>query len=231
MTAKSGSLPVYAILLAGGEGRRYSSGKNLKQFVKTKGKPLFLWALETYLKMPEVQKIAIVFPEKEHEHIKFLKKIPPERIDILFAKEDRHASIAYALGTFPKKGLVVIQDGISPLTKAPLIRETLLSAKKYGAATAFIPAIYRVFTRKENFIEKVLERQELGYTVSPQAFRIAVLQKALDAGKKAHVKDRAMVDLVRRIGKKVALVASNPENIKLTYPHDALTIEALLRKN
>ncbi|MDD5050883.1 MAG: 2-C-methyl-D-erythritol 4-phosphate cytidylyltransferase [Candidatus Pacebacteria bacterium] len=221
----------YAILLAGGEGKRYRVGKVRKEFVSFLGKPLFLWSLETLLALPEIEKIVVVFPEGSEKYERLVSKhIASGRVSIFCALKNRHESIRGALLTLPPRGMVVVQDGISPLTSLALIRETLKEARRVGAATASISAIYRVFAQKGQYIDKVLERSRLAYTVSPQAFSIPLLHKGLEWAKKKGVTDRAMVELIRKIGKSVGLVRSPEENIKLTFPHDALTIEALLRK-
>jgi 2-C-methyl-D-erythritol 4-phosphate cytidylyltransferase len=79
----------------------------------------------------------------------------------------------------------------------------------------------------DRLVTATLDRSRLWAIQTPQAFRRAVLERALDcdAATLARATDDAW--LVEQAGGTVRIVESTPENFKVTTPHD-LKVAALL---
>ena len=80
----------------------------------------------------------------------------------------------------------------------------------------------------DGIVVRTLERDRLWAIQTPQAFRAAVLHRALEAG--ADVLAQATDDawLVERAGGTVRVVESSPANFKVTTPHDLRVADSLL---
>ena len=97
------------------------------------------------------------------------------------------------------------------------------------AAIAAIPVtdtIKRV--RADGAVHETLERNELWAVQTPQVFRRAALERALDvpAAELARATDDAW--LIERAGGKVIVVRAGGENLKVTTPLDLEVAELLL---
>lgn len=92
---------VYALVLAAGSGRRIKSSSIPKQYIKIKEKPLFIYCLEKFLDINEIDKIFLVInQEYEPITIKYINdwlKEQAHKIEIVYGGNSRNGSIARAL--------------------------------------------------------------------------------------------------------------------------------------
>lgn len=226
------SKTVSAIILSGGEGARLRQYGIPKQFIEVAGIPLFIHCMTTYESLDEIDEIVLVINEKfaeryekvlEQHHFKKLSALVP-------GGKFRHVSIQNGLAKVKHNGVVVIQNGVNPTTPENIIKQYIETAWQHGAVSAYVPAFHTVFEGDNGEIEKVLERKRLGYTCDPQAFRVGVLQEALSSGLQDAHNDLPTIDLVRRLGRIVKLVASDEANLKVSTEIDLFTTEIILSK-
>ena len=132
-----------------------------------------------------------------------------------------------AIGTAAE--LVAIQDGARPCTSEEVIRATISAAAETGAAVA---AQRVTDTIKESgdgrIIDRTVDRARLWAVQTPQAFRTAVIRRALEEVRALGMlvtDDTAACEL---IGQPVRLVESRVPNPKVTYPGDLPYVRSLL---
>jgi 2-C-methyl-D-erythritol 4-phosphate cytidylyltransferase len=127
---------------------------------------------------------------------------------------------------------VIVHDAARPLLTPELVRETLaaleLDADAAGAIAAapVTDTIKRVDQR--GAVVETLERGQLWAVQTPQVFRRAALERALDVSEQllAGATDDAW--LVERAGGRVIVVHAATQNIKVTSPHDLQAAERAL---
>jgi 2-C-methyl-D-erythritol 4-phosphate cytidylyltransferase len=140
----------------------------------------------------------------------------------------RSESVRRALAVAPPGEAVVVHDAARPLVRPHHFEETLAAL---GDADAAIVAARVPDTTKEAgedlLVTATLDRSRLWAIQTPQAFRRAVLERALecDPATLARATDDAW--LVEQAGGTVRIVESTPENFKVTTPHD-LKVAGLL---
>jgi 2-C-methyl-D-erythritol 4-phosphate cytidylyltransferase len=220
---------VTAVLLTGGEGRRFKDAELPKQFIEICGNPLFIYSIDTYESIAEVDEICLVI-NNDYKHIyeNLLRRYSFNKLGPLVKGGlFRQQSVRNALELITHDGLVVIQNGVNPMTPAHLIKGCIREAYMTGAATAYVPASHTVFEMNDQTVQHVLDRNVLGYTCDPQAYRVDVIKKALLRSKDEN-KDIPTVDLVKRIGHPVGIVRSDETNIKLTTNADLSIIRNLI---
>jgi 2-C-methyl-D-erythritol 4-phosphate cytidylyltransferase len=147
--------------------------------------------------------------------------------------KERQDSVWNGLQALAKETEVVaIQDGARPCTSEALIRETLDWARQTGAAVA---AQRVTDTIKESEDGKVIacnvDRSKLWSVQTPQAFRVNVIRRAIEAARERGLHltdDTAACEL---IGQAVRLVEGKEPNPKVTLPADIPYIAMLLRAN
>jgi 2-C-methyl-D-erythritol 4-phosphate cytidylyltransferase len=81
----------------------------------------------------------------------------------------------------------------------------------------------------DGVVQSTLDRSELWAVQTPQVFRRAALEGALEAGAQLLRTATDDASLVEAQGGTVRVVASQSENFKVTTPHDLRLAELLLR--
>ena len=128
--------------------------------------------------------------------------------------------------------LVLIHDGARPFLSQSLVKKTVSSTLKYGAA---VPALQPVETQKEmdssSKITRHLKRSSLAAVQTPQGF---LFPEILDCHKKAFKDQKAAAGRKAKpqtftddteiwdnySDKKTRVIPGEPQNIKITYPKD-----------
>jgi len=146
--------------------------------------------------------------------------------------EHRSQSVLAALNA-AEGDPVIVHDAARPLVTAEVFRAALDELEQYGC-DAVIAAAPVTDTIKEvsgdGVVTRTLERRSLWAVQTPQVFRRAALERALS--EPADVLAMATDDawLVERAGGTVRVIASPPENLKVTTPGDLQVAELALRE-
>jgi 2-C-methyl-D-erythritol 4-phosphate cytidylyltransferase len=206
-----------ALLVAAGSGERLGSDRP-KAFVVLAGRPMLEWSVDA-LRAAGIDKIVVAIPAGE---------AAPEGCIGVEGGATRSDSVRHALAAAPPDDAVIVHDAARPLVRPPHFADALAAL---GDADAAIVAARVPDTVKEagddRLVTATLDRSRLWAIQTPQAFRRAVLERALDcdAATLARATDDAW--LVEQAGGTVRIVESTPENFKVTTPHD-LKVAGLL---
>jgi 2-C-methyl-D-erythritol 4-phosphate cytidylyltransferase len=126
-------------------------------------------------------------------------------------------------------GDIVVHDAARPLVSPDVFALVLDALSEADCAVAAAPMTDTVKEAVDGRVVATLDRSRLWAIQTPQAFRRAALEAALalDLAIVAAATDDA--SLVERAGGTVRVVASSPENFKVTTPHDLRVADMLLR--
>lgn len=146
----------------------------------------------------------------------------------------RSESVARALeaaGPGDPGDMIVVHDAARPLASAELVRaalDTLAGTDDLDAAIAAAPVIDTIKRANDDIVVETLDRSALWAVQTPQVFRRAALERALDVP--TEILARATDDawLVERLGGRVAIVPAGSENLKITTPLDLSLAELLI---
>ena len=140
----------------------------------------------------------------------------------------RSESVRAGLAAVPATaGIVVVHDAARPLA-SPALFAAVVAAVRAGADGA-VPGLPVVDTLKRVDGERVVEtvpRQTLVAVQTPQAFRAGALRAA-------HAADADATDdaaLVEAAGGTVVVVPGEPDNLKVTTPHDLARAAFLIQE-
>jgi 2-C-methyl-D-erythritol 4-phosphate cytidylyltransferase len=237
---------VLALILAAGRGERLGAAEP-KALAELAGRPLYSWSLEVLRRVPAIERIVLALPpgvaapaelaDAEDANLaegsSFAERPTlPETIAIQGGAV-RSETVRLALAAAPpaQEELVLVHDAARPLLTVALA-ETVIAAVRDGdldgaiAASPVTDTIKRVGS--DRVIDETLQRSELWAVQTPQVFRRAALERALDVP--AEVLAQATDDawLVERSGGRVAVVEAPRENLKITTPFDLRLAELLL---
>ena len=221
----------YAIIPAAGSGRRFGGQK---QFQLLGGKPLFLYATETFLSSPLIAGICLTVPEDDISSVKALTKgISNKEILVVAGGRERQDSVRNGLEALPACDIVVVHDGVRPLVTKEVIERTIkgvTDSAEFGGCAAGLPV--KETTKRvdsDGIVRDTIDRSELWSVQTPQTFWRDVFQRAVRKSEEDHFLGTDEAMLVERIGERVRMVLGTPYNIKITTPEDLKIAEAFLK--
>ena len=213
-----------AIVAAGGRGLRLGAGLP-KQFVDLGGQSILATTIRALAASDRIDEIVVAVPAEYVESEAGAWTAFAKPVTVVAGGGRRQDSVANAFAqSSPQADVVVVHDAARPFVTADVIARTVDAALTHGAAIAAIPvrdtvkqtaAPGRDGTRP---IRATIPRETIFLAQTPQAFRRAVLARALDEGHSIDATDEAM--LVERLGLPVHVVEGDVRNIKITTPDD-----------
>jgi len=222
-------LKISAVVVAGGQGRRFGGGRP-KQLAALAGRPVLAHTLAAFEQSPAAE-IILVLPGDRLEEIEreAVRPFGFRKVRLVTGGATRAASTR--LGFAASTGdLVLIHDGVRPLVTPDLIRAVAQAAAAQGAALAAVPVRDTLKAVAEGLVRRTLDREGLWQAQTPQGFRREILARALangaDQAAPAEVTDD--VALLEPLGLTAAVVPGSARNLKITTPEDLALAEAYL---
>jgi 2-C-methyl-D-erythritol 4-phosphate cytidylyltransferase len=231
-----------ALIVAAGSGERLGADRP-KALVELAGRSLLRRSVDLMLAVGGIDRVVVALPPG----------VPaPVGTTGVEGGAVRSESVARALagcGPGDPGDMVVVHDAARPLASVRLVRaalDTLAGDDELDGAIAAAPVSDTIkragrppgaahageaspqVAGVAGIVVETLERSALWAVQTPQVFRRAVLERALDVpeGVLAEATDDAW--LVERLGGSVAIVVSGSENLKITTPLDLALAELLI---
>jgi 2-C-methyl-D-erythritol 4-phosphate cytidylyltransferase len=210
-----------ALIVAAGLGERLGASRP-KALVELAGRPLLQWSVDALFAVASIERIVVALPPGV--------EAPARTIGVLGGAV-RSESVSRALAAAGPGDPVLVHDAARPLVTAELIEHTLAAVARDGvdAAIAATPIADTVKQANgEGVVTLTLDRSTLWAVQTPQVFRRASLEHALDVpdGVLAQATDDAW--LVERTGGRVVVVPAPKDNLKVTTPVDLSLAELLI---
>lgn len=223
----------YALLIpAAGRGERLGAPVS-KALAVLEGKPLIWWALEAFIGDDRLKEIVIATSADCDAAIK--SELSGHKLSSLIMMteggETRQDSVGNALG-YVRNDVdhILVHDAARPLLSRDVIDSVLDGLKGAHAAVPGIPVtdtIKRV--NVTGLVQETLKREELFAVQTPQGIRADVFRKAHALARQNAVQCTDDVALVEYFSLgTVILVPGDPQNLKVTHPHELPRAAALL---
>jgi 2-C-methyl-D-erythritol 4-phosphate cytidylyltransferase len=209
-----------ALVVAAGRGERL--GKPVpKAFANLAGRPMVEWSVGTLQRVAAVTEIVVALPPG--------MAAPDGTIGVRGGSERSH-SVRAALAAAPGDDVVVVHDAARPLVTAELVEACLAALGDADAAIAAAPVTDTIKECADGRVVRTLDRSRLWAVQTPQVFRRAALQRALDQDHDAIGAATDDASLVEAMGGTVHVVPAPRENLKVTTELDLRVAEMLLRE-
>ena len=224
------TLPVSAIVVAGGMGSRMES-QIPKQFMTLKGKPVVQWSLECFNQVEAVDNIILVLPKDwvAEGRDKLISFDPMKPFTIVVGGERRQDSVLAGIDEIKGNGgWVIIHDGARPAITPDLVENMLIEAKKNGNAVCAVPSHDTLIKVINGKIVGQVNRSEIYRVQTPQIFKVETMRKALSNALKMNFTGTDDSSLALEIGTDINLVAGSELNVKITQAADLEVLEAML---
>ncbi|MEG0835225.1 MAG: IspD/TarI family cytidylyltransferase [Christensenellaceae bacterium] len=224
----------YAILLAGGVGKRMES-EIPKQFLTVDGKPIIIYSIENFQQNPQIEKIAVVCVQNWIGHLReLIKKYSLNKVEwIVEGGTTCHDSIRNGVFFLKDKidpdDCIVIHDAVRPVLPQKALNEVLRVAHDKGNASSSI-ACHPPIVYTDDFISGIsdVDREHVMLTVSPQAYKYSLALKCYEKAEQENRHDFTFTSsLLIHCGKRVYFAKGTTSNIKITQKEDLVLFEAL----
>jgi 2-C-methyl-D-erythritol 4-phosphate cytidylyltransferase/2-C-methyl-D-erythritol 2,4-cyclodiphosphate synthase len=212
---------IAAILVAAGSGSRFGADTP-KQFLTIAGKQVIRHAAEAL-----APHVTLIQPVGDAEPIAaalaglaHLPTVPGGA-----TRQDSVRAGLEALAPYAPD-IVLIHDAARPVIPARTVPDLLAALERAPGAIPAVPVADTLKRADGDAIAATVPREGLFRAQTPQAFRFATLLALHRTGTDAPATDDA--SLLEAAGQTVLLVAGAEDNIKLTYPEDAVRLERAL---
>lgn len=219
----------YAIIVAGGNGKRFGS-EMPKQFLPLDGKPVLMRTIEKFDQAGAA--IVVVLPVEHQEMWMSMCKDGNFAVSHTIADggKTRFESVKNgiaAIENLADGNLVAVHDGVRPLASVELINRCYDTAQETGSAIPVVNPSDSIRQVMDDGTSQQLLRSSLRAVQTPQTFKAELLRGAYDVEESPLFTDDASV--IEAIGHKVALVEGEIANIKITTPIDMVIATELLK--
>lgn len=230
------SMKNYAIILAGGVGKRMGSDIP-KQFLEVEGKPIIVYSIENFQRNPQIDKIVVVCVKDWIDYTRELvEKYSLNKVEwIIEGGATGHDSIRNGVFFLKNKAEpddhIIVHDAVRPVLPQKALDEVIRVSHEKGNASSSIachPPI--VYTEDNESGITDVDREHVMLTASPQAFRYSL---AYDCYQKAEEEDyhtsTFTSSLLIHCGERVYFAKGTTCNIKVTTKEDLALFSALLK--
>ena len=220
---------VGAVIVAAGNSSRMNGEDKL--FALLGGAPLLAHSLKAFEDNPQVDEIVIVTkPDmiaKIGEIVK-LYGISKAKCVVRGGETRQNSALMGATEVSQKAKLIAVHDGARPLVSQKIISDAIHAAAVFGSAIPAIPVKDTIKTVAGGKVSATLEREKLYAAQTPQVFKAELIKAALTDAlqKNISITDDSMA--VERLGFSVKVINGSYDNIKVTFPEDLTTAEAIL---
>jgi 2-C-methyl-D-erythritol 4-phosphate cytidylyltransferase len=212
------------IIVAAGAGKRFCGvcsnevrSKIPKQFLKLRGKPVFLWSVEAFASVKSFKQIILVVPRDMTEALSLKYR---KNFICVSGGRERFDSV--------KNGLAVVEDDIDFVAvhdaARPLISKSdILSVLRKAAETGAAVAVEKVkdtvkLVSGSGVILKTLNRAALRNAQTPQIFEAKIIKSVYSGKIPVNTTDDSQ--LVESLKVKISAVETKYPNFKVTTKQD-----------
>jgi 2-C-methyl-D-erythritol 4-phosphate cytidylyltransferase len=204
-----------AIILMGGEGRRFGS-TTPKQFHLLNHQKIYQHTLETFLDSNLFHQIILVC---HPDWIDPVKTEVPASITVIPGGSNRQASSYLGLQACNvATRFVLIHDAVRPFVSPSILQNNLEAVIHHRAVDTCIPSADTIVHAQNDFISSIPPRSEYLRGQTPQTFDYQLICEAHRKTKKTESTDDC--SLVLELGHPVAIVSGEESNMKITTEFD-----------
>lgn len=226
----------YAVVLAGGKGKRFGNSTISKQFVELAGMPMLVYSLLAAERNRNINEICVVVAEEEESNVtRWAKEHNITKLKY-FAHpgKERQQSVYSGLMAIPAKArdTVMIMTSVCPFVSQKTINKHYEMISSYDASITVIKATDAItFSNDGKTVNRTLQKRKLYLQQGPQLYRYGILRLGHkmymedDEYKKTDVTEDS--ELVLNIGVECYMVKGDRFCVKVTYPEDLAIVEAL----
>lgn len=236
---------IYAMIVAAGRGSRFGASV-AKQYTQLQGQTLLQHSVARLACSDYIDQCLLVVAAEDHT-AQTLDFVLP--IDYAIGGSERWQSVQAGVAAIDRSGaddsdLVLIHDAARPTVPVQDINQVVEAAmtEPYGAilATPVADTLKSSYTQtkitdqvldeasQHTYAEHTIDRSHMWQAQTPQVFRLGPLKKVLNHVSEHQLTITDEASAFEYLDLPIRLVTGSRQNIKLTYPDDAIVLAAIL---
>ncbi|HTV98036.1 MAG TPA: 2-C-methyl-D-erythritol 4-phosphate cytidylyltransferase [Steroidobacteraceae bacterium] len=238
MTPPISAPRVWAVVPAAGRGERFEASgaepRLPKQYAPLDGVSVLECALRALLREPRIERVAVVVAADDARWPELAARIGSEKLLTAIGGASRQASVLSGLKALESLAAagdwVLVHDAARPCLAAGEVR-SLIDALEGGACGAVLaaPIVDTVKRERDGAVVETVDRQGLWRALTPQAFGLRELARALEDAARLGVPVTDEAQAMERLGLRPVLVQGSPFNIKITRAQDLAEAARILQ--
>lgn len=223
---------IWAIVLAGGQGKRMNSSVH-KQYLLIHDRPVLYYTLHAF-ENSRADGIVLVCGSGEIDYCreKIVDRYGFKKVlKIVEGGAERYHSVYNGLKAIEEASCVLIHDGARPFVTEDIIDRNIECVKEYGACVTAMPSKDTIKIADEcGFVADTPDRSRTWIVQTPQTFEFALIKKAYEkllSENMMGITDDAMV-VEQALGYPIKFVEGSYTNIKITTPEDLKIAQILV---
>ena len=228
---------IAALILAGGQGTRFGAASRPKQFAEIGGKPLFIYALQTYVELAGIDPVLLIAnPDFTDSSLEALRKFQLEaHVTVVPGGDTRQESVRNGLAALESvhevcaEDIIVLHNAASPNTPADTVTRCVAALETAEVTQAYTPELRTIFEMKDDHVSAVLVRPSLACACDPTIYRAPALRRVLQRQEELGLSGDTTTDIALSLGMRIKLVKSEQSNIKITAPWDIDMLRAAMQ--
>ena len=205
------------VIVAAGSSRRMGGGDKLALTIG--GRSILRRTAESMAAAPEIDRLIVVTAADRVEQLQAVPWLAGLRASVVAGGRRRQDSVAEGVRA-TTADIVLVHDAARPLVSPALIARVVEGVQAHGAVIPALPVVDALKRVEDELITGSAERAGLYRAQTPQGARRELLLAAADAHAAGDVDVPDEADLLAREGVPVAIVAGDPDNLKVTLPED-----------
>lgn len=208
-----------------------------KQYLEVAGKTLLQHSLERVGDLPEITHIVVALAAGDKAWASVARQLKPElagKLVTVVGGAERMQSVSNALAALrpfaADDDWVLVHDAVRPCVHPADVRKLMHELAQEEAGGLLAAPVRETLKESDGarHVVRTIDRSRIWQAATPQMFRFAVLQRALQqvAARKRLATDEAAA--VEELGLPIRLVAGRADNLKVTYPGDLALAVAVL---
>ena len=236
MTSARSPNRYFLVLPAAGNGSRMQA-ELPKQYLRLAGRSLLQHSLERLGSLPEFERISVAIADGDAAWPAVVAALRPELAGRLLTASggtERARSVHNALAALAPHAeaddWVLVHDAVRPCIHPADVRKLMseLAGEEAGGLLGMPVRETLKASADGRFVEHTVDRRRIWQAATPQMFRYAVLQRALQRAISTNIAVTDEAAAVEALGLPVRLVAGRADNLKITYPGDLQLAGAIL---
>lgn len=221
----------HVLIPAAGSGSRMASATP-KQYLPLLGRPLIAHTLDVFCRSARIDTVSVILSADDPHWARHSIALT-EKVTVLRCGGDtRAATVQNGLAALRPQAKdddwVLVHDAARPGMTARLL-DALLDQLQHDAVGGLLAIPLADTLKRADDAQRVARtepRAQLWQAQTPQMFRYALLQRALQQASTAPTDEAQAVEA---LGLRPGLVQGELRNLKITYPQDLALVEAILR--
>ncbi len=212
---------VAVLIPASGKGSRL--GGRRKQFRRLGGEPLIVRTMRAFQEHDAIDCIVVAAPADARSALEVeLRRCGISKlVAVVCGGASRQASVHAALCVVPPEiTTILVHDAVRPFVEPGHIDAVIAGVQCCGAAALGVPVSDTLRYADRGVYGETVPRAGLYRMQTPQGFRRDWFEEAHTAAEKQKLRASDDVELVRKMGHPVEIIAGSSLNVKITTPDD-----------